>query len=80
MSRTFNRRMKMGDTFTKILPSYNHVNETCMQPPFSHKVHPRIHTDDLGRTFDKFPREWNRKFDPIKTYSEEMYRLGTFAP
>ena len=25
MSRTFNRRMKMGDTFTKVLPSYNHV-------------------------------------------------------
>ena len=30
MSRTFNRRMRMKDTFTQILPTYDHVDRTCM--------------------------------------------------
>ena len=70
----------MRDTFTNILPTYGHVDRTVMQPPHSHKVHPEIKEDIMGRKFKDFPREYNHKFDPMKTYSEEMYRLGIWAP
>ena len=29
LSRTFNRRLRMADTFTKVLPTYEHVPKTC---------------------------------------------------
>ena len=29
MTRTFNRKLKMKDTFTAVFPSYNHEQKTC---------------------------------------------------
>ena len=38
MSRTFNRKLKMRDTFTKIFPSYDHVEKTTyVMPSHAHK-------------------------------------------
>ena len=39
MTRTFNRKMKMSDTFTRILPSYNHIDKTCYTKAASHDFH-----------------------------------------
>ena len=52
LSRTFNRRLKMRDTFTSILPMYDHVNNTCMagNKTVSHAKHPKYDRDILGRT------------------------------
>ena len=80
LSRTFNRRMKMKDTFTNILPTYGHVKKTCMVPPASHRQHPGYVKDILGRHVKDIPRTYNHKMDAIKDYSEEMYKLGIFAP
>ena len=80
MTRTFNRKMKMQDTFTKIIPLYEHVPRSCKIPSYSHHIHPEFKKDIMGNPFSKQTRENNHKFDPIKTYNEEMLKLGTFAP
>ena len=72
--------MKMRDTFTKILPSYNHEPRSCYNPSFSHYKHIHFLKDIEGKPFAKGTKEYNHKMDEIKTYSEEMLRLGEFAP
>ena len=39
MSRTFNRRMKARDTFTNILPLYNHEPKSCNITTYTHWKH-----------------------------------------
>ena len=80
LSRTFNRRLRMADTFTKVLPTYEHVPKTCYQKSYSHKYHPAICTDDEGKPLAKKDREYFHRMDQIKTYNEEMMKLGVFAP
>jgi hypothetical protein len=36
--------------------------------------------DIEGKPFTYQPRMNNHRFDEIKTYNEEMYKLGVFAP
>ena len=72
-SRTFNRRLKMRDTFTQIFPSYEHQPLTCFTQASSHILHPKHPKKDDDK-------EYNHKMDPIKVYSESMYKLGVFAP
>ena len=47
---------------------------------FTHEFFPAITHDVTGVPLKKISREFNHKQDPIKVYSEEMYRLGAFAP
>ena len=72
-SRTFNRRLKMRDTFTKVFPGYRHAEKTCFSQPASHDLHPKYKLKIPDTTY-------NHKVDPIKDYSESMYKLGVFAP
>ena len=49
LSRTFNRRLRMADTFTKILPTYNHFPNTCYIKSYSHTFHPLFKEDNEGK-------------------------------
>jgi len=80
MSRTFNRRLRMRDTFTNIIPMYNHVPNTCYIPPYSHFIHPSHKRDIMNRPLKHVPKDNNHKFDEMKVYNEEMLKLLTFAP
>ena len=71
----------MRDTFSKINPLYTHEPKTCyMMKSFSHAFHPLIDKDIEGRPLRSISKEYNHKMDEIKNYSEEMYKLGAFAP
>ena len=63
LSRTFNRRLKMRDTFTSILPMYDHNRNTCMagNKTASHAKHPLYDRDILGRTMAEIPKPYNRR-------------------
>ena len=63
MSRTFNRRLRMKDTFTQIIPMYTHVPRTCYQPTYTHSAFPEYKEDILGKPIAKQNREYNHKFD-----------------
>ena len=80
MTRTFNRKMKMKDTFTRILPSYNHVAQTCFTKAVSHDLHLRFEKSLEDKPIEEIDRTYTHKFDPIKIYAEEMYKLGSFKP
>jgi hypothetical protein len=40
MTRTFNRKLRMKDSFTRILPAYNHQPSSCYTNAASHILHP----------------------------------------
>ena len=48
-NRTFNRKLKMRDTFTKILPTYTHGAATTYIPSATHSQHFYPRKDDLGK-------------------------------
>ena len=75
-TRTFNRKMKMKDTFTNIFGQYNHNSQSCFskQKTHTHMVHNQV----PGKKYD---REYFRKDDSVKNYAREMALLGPhFAP
>ena len=79
-ARTFNRKMKMRDTFTRILPNYSHLKNSCYQKAASHILHERYDRDLEDKPAHKIERIYTKKFDHMKVYSEEMRKLGSFAP
>ncbi len=72
--------MNQRDTFTKINPLYVHEPKTCKIPSLTHIKHVEYKLDDTNKPFVYQPRPYNHRFDEIKTYNEEMYKLGVFAP
>jgi hypothetical protein len=76
--------MKMKDTFTQIFPSYNHEKQTCYlngkTQSYSHAKHPVYDRTIEDKPLRGIDRRYNHKIDNIKNYSEEMYKLGSFAP
>ena len=70
----------MKDTFTNIFPSYSHVPSTCYTKAASHILHPQYEKDLENKKASEIDRKFTHKVDPIKQYSEEMYKLGAFAP
>mmetsp|Transcript_1914 Transcript_1914/g.3320 ORF Transcript_1914/g.3320 Transcript_1914/m.3320 type:complete len:87 (+) Transcript_1914:580-840(+) len=80
MSRTFNRKMKMRDTFTNIFPGYKHEPQTCFINPFSHTKHTLHEGDKVYAPIILGKETYNHRMDQMKEYSEEMYKLGSFGP
>lgn len=76
-NRTFNRKLKMRDTFTKIFPAYNHGEETTIKGKTSitHNLHEYPKTDDLGRPTAAIDRTYTHKMDFIKEYTESMIKI-----
>ena len=79
-SRTFNRKMKMRDTFTSIFGAYNHSEPTVFTKNRPEKEetlqYPRRNDD--GHITYLINREYTFKKDRIKDYSESMYRIPDF--
>ena len=79
-TRTFNRKMKMKDTFTRITPGYNHMPKSCYSKAASHMLHSKFDMDLEDKPTANISRVYTHKIDRIKNYSEEMYKLGVLAP
>ena len=74
-NRTFNRKLKMRDTFTKIFPSYKHSEPTCYISSVTHFQHYYPKKDDVGNKMQAIDRTFTHKMDFIKEYSESMYKI-----
>ena len=70
----------MRDTFTNIIPLYTHQPKTCFVPSMTHVHHRQIKRDVEGKPLRSINREYYHKMDFMKEYSEEMYKLQSFAP
>ena len=74
-NRTFNRKLKMRDTFTKVFPLYNHGAPTCYEKTNTHLQHIYPDADDLGNTTHAIDRRFTHKFDEMKIYTESMLKI-----
>ena len=74
-NRTFNRKLKMRDTFTKIFPSYSHAEPTCYINSMTHHNHYYPKKDDLGKRMPEIDRTFTHKKDFIKEYTECMLKI-----
>ncbi len=74
-NRTFNRKLKMRDTFTKIFPSYTHGETTCYIASATHHNHYYPKRDDLGNKMQDIDRQFTHKKDYMKEYSESMLKI-----
>jgi len=76
MTRTFNRKLKMRDTFTKIFPSYTHEDRTVMIPSFSHQMYSYPAKNDLGAPTHEIDRNFTHKKDNMKIYHESILKIA----
>ena len=76
-NRTFNRKLKMRDTFTKIFPSYTHGEDTCYIASATHHHHYYPKRNDLGSKMQDIDRAHTHKKDFMKEYSESMYKIAS---
>ena len=74
-NRTFNRKLKMRDTFTNIFPLYNHGQPTCYQSTNTHVIHEYPKADDLGKPTHAIDRTFTHKMDEMKVYTESMLKI-----
>lgn len=74
-NRTFNRKLKMRDTFTNIFPTYNHGEPTCYQKTMMHSLFSYPREQEDGSPMHKIDRTFTHKMDEIKQYSESMYKV-----
>ncbi len=74
-NRTFNRKLKMSDTFTKIFPSYTHGDPTCYAPSATHATHFYPKKNDLGSKMQDIDRHHTHKMDFMKEYTESMLKI-----
>lgn len=75
MNRTFNRKIKMRDTFTKLFPCYEHGSPTCYQSTKTHMLHQYPDQDDEGRPTHAIDRTYTHKKDEMKNYTECMLKI-----
>ena len=74
-NRTFNRKLKMRDTFTKIFPSYSHAEPTCYAASMTHHQHYYPKRNDMGTKMQDIDRTFTHKMDFIKEYTESMLKI-----
>ena len=76
-NRTFNRKLKMRDTFTKIFPGYSHGEPTCYINSNTHikHVYPEF-DEETGRATHDIDRKFTHKKDYMKDYHECMLKIA----
>ena len=74
-NRTFNRKLKMRDTFTKLFPTYTHGEPTCYIPSMTQAQHFYPKKNDLNEPMQRIDRTHTHKMDFMKEYTESMLKI-----
>lgn len=70
----------MADSFTRILPGYQHLPKSNYTTAASHSLHP-LYKESVDRTpITEISRELTKKKDIFKNYNEDIVKLGKFGP
>ena len=78
-NRTFNRKLKMRDTFTKIFPSYTHGSPSVAGPSQTQVQHAYPDRNADGRPTHEINREFTLKKDAMKDYHESILKIANMA-
>ena len=75
--RTFNRKLKMRDTFTKLFPAYEHgqVSNCTGHKITSKNQHYYPTKNDIGGAIQEIDRTYTHKKDDMKNFHEAMLRI-----
>ena len=79
-SKLFHRKLKMIDSFTRVVPSYKHVPKSGYTSAVSHYLHPLIKESVDNRPIAEINRDFTHKMDLQKNEYEAKYKLGKFGP
>ena len=77
--RINNRKLKMKDSFTRVLPAYRHEKKSAYENTISHVGYPKYERDLEGKPIHEVDRSFNHKFDRMKSIQEEQYKMGPFV-
>ena len=80
MCRISNRKLKMRDTFTKIMPTYNHGEPSALSTTHSHwnfqyQDDQKVNENLPGQSLHSIPRRHTHKKDFMKEYHESMLKI-----
>ena len=78
-NRTFNRKLKMRDTFTKIFPGYPHGSPSVAGPSHTQTLHAYPDKNADGRPTHEISREFTLKKDAMKDFHESLLRIANMA-
>ena len=78
-NRTFNRKLKMRDTFTKIFPGYQHGTPSVAMRSTTQRFFVYPESNEWGNPICEIDREYTLKKDYIKEFSEMMLRQKNMA-
>lgn len=79
-SKQINRKIKMQDSFTRIVPGYCHQARSGFTSAASHYLHP-LYKETVDRTpITHISRDFTLKKSANKEYHEDIVRLGKFGP
>jgi hypothetical protein len=71
----------MQDSFTKVIPTYHHTDNSNYHPSQTHSTHREINQYIEGNSLADKSLKYHHKKDKMKNYSEMVYVLGKdFAP
>ena len=75
---SFNKKLKMRDTFTKIFPSYTHGQPSTFNqmPPTAHLHFQYKENTEEGNPTHTIDRTYTKKNDFIKVYTEEILKIA----
>ena len=76
MNTTFNRKLKMRDTFTKIFPTYTHGLGSNYIPTATHTHFQYKEKGTDGVPTHQIDRTYTVKVDFMKHYTEEMLKIS----
>ena len=76
MTSSFNRRLKMKDTFTAIFPSYTHGEPTTYIPSITHHHYRYPEANEVGGVTHQIDRTYTHKMDFLKHYTEEILKIA----
>ncbi len=76
-STTFNRKLKMKDSFANVFPLYNHGEPTTFHDnkPHAVDIYRYSQINDEGKKTHTINRQYTHKKDFIKDYSESMIKV-----
>ena len=76
MNSTYNRKLKLRDTFTQIFPGYTHGTGTVYRPGITHSTFVYREKGADGSPTNLIDRTFTKKLDFMKIYTEEILKIA----
>ena len=77
--RINNRKLKLKDSFTRVLPGYRHEKKSAYENTISHSAYQKHERDLEGKPIHEVDRSFTHKFDKMKSIQEQQDKIRPFV-